>query len=119
MSPSAGDQPAASSPDPASEPCCTDARWARVLQDDKLATLEKEAAAAWLGFSLWSREIGHDPHQVLRQAPMGSTEIDLPYTILCGQINYLERWGSQLLEDAKNVDAFYRLLTRHFRAIGY
>jgi hypothetical protein len=119
----AGDQPGkdpCASPNPALAGLSdADARWACVADDDKLAALDKEAAAAWLGFSRWCWEVGHDPHQVLRQAPMGSTEIDLPYTILCDQIKYSERWAGDLVSDPEHASAFYHLLSRGFWSIGY
>ena len=93
--------------------------WARIGEDEKLAALMEEAATSWLGFSRWCWEVGHDPHQVLRLAPMGSTEAGLPYTILRDQIEYSERWASQLLPDPDHANPFYQLLSRGFWSIGY
>ena len=113
-----GENPSASS-NAAPEASDTDARWARLADDDKLAAFIREAAAIWLGFCRWCWEVGHDPHQVLRLAPMGSTEADLPYAILRDQIEYTERWATELLPDPEHADAFYQLLSRNFWSIGY
>lgn len=102
----------------ASELSDTDPRWARVGDDDKLAAFTQEAAAIWLGFCRWCWEVGHDPHQVLRQAPMGSSEADLPYAILRDQIEYSERWAGDLVPDPDHVAAFHHLLSHTFWFIG-
>ena len=46
-----------------------------IANDRKLASLLEQTAAIWNGFSAWCRDLGHDPHRVLRLAPMVSVEM--------------------------------------------
>ena len=66
-----------------------------------LTSFLEQQAAIWHGFAGWCRDLGHDPQQVLRLAPIGSDERDPACFIIRGQIEMLESWTSGAAEDAK------------------
>jgi hypothetical protein len=77
-----------------------------------LVLLLGQAAAIWFGFSAWCRDVGHDPHQVLRLAPMGSDDRDPAFFLIHQQIELLERQAHHLLHDLDKVEMWRQLFTR-------
>jgi len=88
-----------------------------LADDDRLGLLLEQAAAAWLGFSAWCRDVGHDPHQVLRLAPMGLDDRDPAFFILHEQIELSERWPHRLLRDPDRVEEWRTAFAQAFRSI--
>jgi len=85
--------------------------------DDRLVLLLEDATAAWLGFSAWCRDVGHDPHQVLRLAPVGPDDRNLAFLILHEQIELSERWPHHLLRDPDRVEEWRTVFAQVFRSI--
>ena len=85
--------------------------------DDKLVLLLDQAAALWFGFSAWCRDVGHDPHQVLRLAPMGSDDREPAFFRIHQQIELLERQAHHLLRDPDKVEMWRQLFTQAFQSI--
>jgi len=86
--------------------------------DDQLASLLERTAAIWHGFSAWCRDLGHDPHQVLRLAPMGPDDGDPAFFIVHQQIEYFERWAHDLLHDLDEMETWRELFTRAFQSMA-
>ena len=85
--------------------------------DDKLALLLDQAAALWFGFSAWCRDVGHDPHQVVRLAPMVPDDRDPAFFLIHQQIELLERSAQHLLHDPDKVEMWRQLFTQAFQPI--
>jgi hypothetical protein len=85
--------------------------------DDKLVLLLDQAAALWFGFSAWCRDVGHDPHQVLRLAPMGSDDRDPAFFLIHQQIEMFERSAQHLLHDPDRVEMWRQLFTQAFQSV--
>jgi hypothetical protein len=88
-----------------------------LADDDRLDLLLEQAAAAWLGFSAWCRDVGHDPHQVLRLAPVGLDDRDPAFFILHEQIELSERWPHRLLRDPDRVEEWRAAFAQVFQSI--
>jgi hypothetical protein len=88
-----------------------------LADDDRLDLLLEDAAAAWLGFSAWCRDLGHDPHQVLRLAPVGPDDRNPAFYILHEQIELSERWPHRLLHDPDRVEEWRTVFAQVFRSI--
>jgi len=89
-----------------------------IANDGNLASLLEQAAAIWHGFSVWCRDLGHDPHQVLRLAPMGPDDGDPAFFIIRQQIEYSERWAHDLLHDLDEMETWRELFTRAFQSMA-
>ena len=85
--------------------------------DDKLVLLLDQAAALWFGFSAWCRDMGHDPHQVVRLAPIGPDDSDPAFFLIHEQIELLERWGQHLLHDPDKMEMWRQLFTQAFQSV--
>ena len=85
--------------------------------DDKLVLLLDQAAAIWFGFSAWCRDVGHDPHQVVRLAPMGPDDSDPAFFLIHEQIELLERWGQHLLHNPDKAEMWRQLFTQAFQSV--
>jgi hypothetical protein len=88
-----------------------------IANDDKLVLLLDQAAALWFGFSAWCRDVGHDPHQVVRLAPMGSDDRDPAFFLIHQQIELLERSAQHLLHSLDKVEMWRQLFTQAFQPI--
>jgi len=88
-----------------------------IANDDKLVLLLDQAAAIWFGFSAWCRDVGHDPHQVLRLAPMGSDDRDPAFFLIHQQIELFERSAQHLLHGLDKVEMWRQLFTQAFQSI--
>jgi len=85
--------------------------------DDKLVLLLDQAAALWFGFSAWCRDVGHDPHQVVRLAPMGPDDRDPAFFLIHQQIELLERSAQHLLHSLDKVEMWRQLFTQAFQSV--
>ena len=88
-----------------------------IANDDKLVLLLDQAAALWFGFSAWCRDLGHDPHQVVRLAPIGPDDSDPAFFLIHEQIELLERWGQHLLHDPDKMEMWRQLFTQAFQSV--
>ena len=88
-----------------------------IAHDDKLVLLLDQAAALWFGFSAWCRDVGHDPHQVVRLAPMGPDDSDPAFFLIHQQIELFERSAQRLLRDPDKVEMWRQLFTQAFQSI--
>ncbi len=82
-----------------------------------LVLLLGQAAAIWFGFSAWCRDVGHDPHQVLRLAPMGSDDRDPAFFCIHQQIELLESHAHHLLHDLDKVEMWRQVFTQTLQPI--
>ena len=85
--------------------------------DDKLVLLLDQAAAIWFGFSAWCRDVGHDPHQVVRLAPMGPDDSDPAFFLIHEQIELFERWAQHLLHGLDKAEMWRQLFTQAFQSV--
>ncbi|MCK4314828.1 MAG: hypothetical protein KAX24_03565 [Anaerolineae bacterium] len=85
--------------------------------DDKLALLLDQAAAIWFGFSAWCRDVGHDPHQVVRLAPMGPDDSDPAFFLIHQQIELFERWAQHLPHGLDKAEMWRQLFTQAFQSV--
>lgn len=71
--------------------------------NDRLYWLLEQATAIWCGFVAWCQDVGHDPHLVLRLAPIGLDESNPAHFLIHHQIHQLEEWAT--LTCANGADA--------------
>ncbi len=89
-----------------------------VADDDKLASLLGQAAAIWHGFSAWCRDLGYDPHLVLRLAPIGPDDASPAFFIVHQQIEYAEKWAREVLTDLDQMETWRELFTQAFQSVA-
>ena len=90
---------------------------ANIADDDQLVSLLEQAAAIWFGFSAWCRDLGHDPHQVLRLAPIGSDDGDPAFFLIHQQIEYSEKWAQDLLHNPDKMEGWRQLFAQAFQSL--
>jgi len=85
--------------------------------------LERQAAT-WRGFTTWCQDIGHDPRQVLRLAPIGPDETDPACFIIRQQIEQIEKQIEHAIEHAQDpfpdpdkVEMWRQMFARLFRPL--
>ena len=86
--------------------------------DPALRSILERQAAIWRGFSAWCRDVGHDPRQVLRFAPIGSDESDPAFFLVHAQIDMIESWRTdpqRPFPDPQKVDAWRQVCAQAFQ----
>ena len=83
-----------------------------IYGDEVLASLLERVAATWLGFSAWCRDVGHDPHQVLRLAPIGRDDRYPAFFLIHRQIELSEKWAHERIRDPDQVERWRELFTQ-------
>jgi hypothetical protein len=103
-------------PDPTAAPDChhPDGTTAPepVYGDEVLTSLLERVAATWLGFSAWCRDVGHDPHHVLRLAPIGWDDQDPAFFLIHQQIELSEKWAHEWIRDPDRVERWRDVFTQ-------
>ena len=89
--------------------------------DGALRRLLERQAAIWRGFVAWCQDVGHDPHQVMFLAPMGTDERDPAFFVIQQAIEQIEEWahapGHPLIAPDK-VETWHELFTGLFRPLA-
>ena len=89
--------------------------------DGSLQRLLERQAAIWRGFVAWCQDVGHDPHQVILLAPMGSDDRDPAFFVIQQEIEQIEEWahdpGNPLIVPDK-VEMWHELFTDLFRPVA-
>ena len=93
--------------------------------DPALRSLLEREAAIWHGFAAWCRDVGHDPHQLLRFAPMGTDERDPAFFIIHDQIETIEGRAQDAAGDTEDpfpapakVHMWREVFTRLFQPVA-
>ena len=82
--------------------------------DAALEPLLASQLTLWRGFVQWCQDLGHDPRQVLRMAPLGLDERDPAFFILQLKIESLEACAPDFLSDPDGVQQWRGYFTRAF-----
>jgi hypothetical protein len=85
--------------------------------DDELLPLLVQQAPVWHGFAAVCQDLGHDPRQVLRMAPLGKDERAPAFYVihhLIEQLELLAEVEHGALLDPDQVRTWRRLFTRAF-----
>jgi hypothetical protein len=89
--------------------------------DRSMQALLERQAAVWRGFVAWCQDVGHDPHQVMLLAPMGSDDHDPAFFVLHQAIEQIEAWASDPcnpLVAPDKVETWHDLFTGLFRPVA-
>ena len=82
--------------------------------DPALVSLLQGQSALWRAFVAWCHDLDHDPHQVLRLAPLGRDAADPARFILDLLVEYFETCAPDLLRDPDREQRWRQLFRRSF-----
>jgi hypothetical protein len=89
--------------------------------DGAMQALLERQAAVWRGFVAWCQDVGHDPHQVVLLAPMGSDDRDPAFFVIQQAIEQIEAWARaprNTLIAPDKVETWHDLFTGLFRPLA-
>jgi hypothetical protein len=79
--------------------------------DRVLTSLLERQNNLWQGFVAWCEDIGHDPRQVLSQAPLGPDEHDPASLVIHCQIDLFESLAPGLLQNSEQIQMWHDFFT--------